>query len=92
MDQRTHDEIRDGVTWRGMITELNGEIIEVVSRVNADETLDQIYDATFDAAALGSADRDEYLRVMTSSVLDAHARSQRTGQPIWNVLAGRVPA
>lgn len=88
MNMKTHDLTRNGVTWRGTLSETGTMVSETVSRVEADGSLTEIHDTWFNAKLLGDADRDEYLRVMTASVVEAEARAARTGQSLRDTLAG----
>lgn len=79
-----------GNTYEGRLAIDGAFATETVSQVLADGSLEQFYDATFDTAGLGSANRDEYVRVMTRSVLGARDRANRLGISLTETLAGET--
>ena len=72
-DVRTYTttETRDGVSYSAMLTVSAGHCTEVVFNAN----MEVIHEADFPASNISGADRDEYTRVMLSSVLDARRRA-----------------
>jgi len=89
MSIHDHTVFQAGRPVHVRLTIIGATAHEAVWRTRPGEEIEMLHEADFPVSSLGGA-REDYLRVMTASVLDAETRALRLGIPLADALSGRT--
>lgn len=87
-----HVETQENASIEARLCAIGDTAYESVERITRDGARETLHEAEFPLRNLGSASRQDYLTVMTASILGAEVRARRLGITTAQALSGHVPS